>query len=94
MHSRHSPPAAPPAAPAATGDAPEDTLWTYAQLAARTHIPVSTWRWRVAQGLVPHVRLGPRTVRFAPRAIMAYLAAHARGGDAPVGGADGAGGVR
>ena len=55
------------------------TLWTYADLAERTKIPAGSLRMMVSRGLIPHLRVGPRTVRFDPNAIRAWLDSRARG---------------
>lgn len=50
-------------------------LHTYQQLAVLTGIPISTLYTLVERRLIPHVRLGPRTVRFEPDAIEAWIEA-------------------
>lgn len=50
-------------------------LITYRQLAALTGIPLSTLYTLVERRQIPHVRLGPRTVRFEPAAIEAWIEA-------------------
>ena len=54
-------------------------LLTYADLASLTQIPRATLRMMVLRGQVPHLRLGPRTVRFDPRAVTAWLESRAAG---------------
>lgn len=54
-----------------------DALYTYADLAALTKIPLGTLRQLVTRKRLPHVRVGPRTVRFDPAVIHAWLASRA-----------------
>ena len=56
-----------------------DALYTYADLAALTKIPSGTLRQLVSRGRLPHLRVGPRTVRFDPTVIRAWLASRAVG---------------
>lgn len=56
--------------------ATSEPLWTYEQLSKATGVPVGTWRAKVSRREVPHVRLGPRNVRFQPSAIADYIARH------------------
>lgn len=53
-----------------------DTI-TYRQLALITGLPESTLRVWVHKRLLPHLRLGPRTVRFRRTEIERWLAARA-----------------
>lgn len=48
-------------------------LLTYAQVAARTGLPVGTVYDLVHRGAIPHVRLGPRLVRFPEHELRAWL---------------------
>lgn len=57
-----------------------DALLTYKDLSVRTRLPQSTLRALVSRGKVPHLRIGPRTVRFDPVAIRGWLASLAEGG--------------
>ena len=54
-------------------DAP---LLTYQQAATRLGITLSTLYSLVHQRRVPHVRLGPRFVRFKPAELDAWVEAH------------------
>lgn len=56
------------------------TLWTYADLATYAKIPAASLRMMVSRGRVPHIRMGPRTVRFDQDVIRAWLVAHQSGG--------------
>jgi excisionase family DNA binding protein len=50
---------------------------TYAEVAAELHVKRGTlWFW-VSRGLIPHVRLGPRTVRFRREDLRRWLEQHA-----------------
>lgn len=50
-------------------------LISYAEATALTGIPHRSLAKRVAAGEVPHVRLGPRTVRFDEEELRAWLEA-------------------
>jgi excisionase family DNA binding protein len=60
---------------------------SYTEAAALTGLPLGTLYALVAQRRIPHVRLGPRLVRFSRTQLEAWLSEHA----VPVGpGAEGA----
>jgi excisionase family DNA binding protein len=50
-----------------------DHLIGYARASARLGLPTSTLRDLVRRGKIPHVRLGPRLVRFAPAALDSWV---------------------
>ncbi|MBI2376599.1 MAG: helix-turn-helix domain-containing protein [Deltaproteobacteria bacterium] len=50
-------------------------LLTYRRLSELTGIPIGTLKSWVHHGRIPHVRLGPRCVRFRAEDIEAWLAA-------------------
>lgn len=52
-------------------------LLTYSQLAEITGLSKGTLYSMVANGEVPHVRLGKRFVRFTEEAVQAWLASRA-----------------
>jgi excisionase family DNA binding protein len=49
-------------------------LLTYAEVAERIGVPIGTVYSMVCRRQIPHVRLGPRTVRFSPEAVEAWIA--------------------
>jgi excisionase family DNA binding protein len=51
-------------------------LQTYGEMAARLGVPVGTLYAMVHHGRIPHVRLGPRLVRFDHEVIDAWLERH------------------
>lgn len=57
-----------------------EPLWTYRDLSDYARIPLASLRMMVCRGRLPHLRVGPRTVRFQPSAVRAWLAARAAGG--------------
>jgi excisionase family DNA binding protein len=48
-------------------------LLTYRDLARRLGVPVGTVHYWVCRNAIPHVRLGPRSVRFRPAEIERWL---------------------
>lgn len=54
-------------------------LWTYGELADFTKIPKGSLRTMVSRREIPHLRVGPRTVRFDPAVIVSWLDRRARG---------------
>lgn len=54
----------------------EGVLLTYDDLANRWQVPRSTLHWMVFQRRLPHLRLGPRTVRFDLQAIEEFERQH------------------
>jgi excisionase family DNA binding protein len=54
-----------------------DELLTYAQASSHLNLKINTLYGLVAQGRVPHVRLGRRLVRFYRRDLDAWLQEHA-----------------
>ena len=57
-------------------------LYDYNSLAERTNLAPGTLRRLVSAGTLPHLRIGPRTVRFDPDAIDAWLASRSAASDA------------
>jgi excisionase family DNA binding protein len=53
----------------------EDSMMTYRDVAAALGVPVGTVYSWVHTGAIPHVRLGPRLVRFSRASIEGWLAA-------------------
>ncbi len=53
-----------------------DEMITYAEVRRMTALPLGTLYALVARRQIPHVRLGPRLVRFRRGEIEAWLAAH------------------
>jgi excisionase family DNA binding protein len=51
------------------------TLWTYTATAKRLGLPTTSLRNMVARRTVPFIRIGPRTVRFEPSVVEAWLRA-------------------
>jgi excisionase family DNA binding protein len=51
-----------------------DKLLTYRDASRLLQIPVGTLQWMVNDHRIPHVRLGPRTVRFERAALEAWVA--------------------
>lgn len=60
----------------------DEPLWTYADLSRYTKIPTASLRMLVMRDLIPHMRVGPRTVRFMPAAVRAWLIARTEGNGA------------
>jgi len=56
-----------------------DPLLTYDDVVRMYRVPKGTLYFWVARGLIPHVRLGPRSVRFQPEALRRWLE-HREGG--------------
>jgi excisionase family DNA binding protein len=54
----------------------EQELLTYLQTSQIIGVPLGTLYALVAESRIPHVRLGPRLVRFRRSEIEAWLAAH------------------
>ena len=52
-----------------------ENLIEYRTLAKRWSIPVGTIYSMVSRGQIPHIRLGPRTVRFDPTELEQWLRA-------------------
>jgi excisionase family DNA binding protein len=52
-------------------------LMTYDEAAKALHLKLGTLYALVAQGRIPHVRLGRRLVRFSRAALEAWLREHA-----------------
>jgi excisionase family DNA binding protein len=50
-----------------------ETMMTYRQLADWWGVPIGTLYAWVAQGVIPHVRLGSRCVRFERDVVEAWL---------------------
>ncbi len=48
-------------------------LLTYQEASSRLAVPVDTLYGWVSEGRIPHVRLGPRTVRFETAELDAWL---------------------
>jgi excisionase family DNA binding protein len=55
----------------------QSTLMNYAAAAAHLAIPVGTLRHLVSKHRIPHIRLGPRFVRFDVAKLDEWTAAHA-----------------
>lgn len=51
----------------------DEKYLTYKQLADRLHLPVGSLYGKVARGEIPHVRFGPRTVRFDEAKVEQWL---------------------
>lgn len=49
---------------------------TYKEVATMLGVPVGTLYAMVFQKRIPHIRLGPRFVRFSQEAIMVWLGRH------------------
>jgi excisionase family DNA binding protein len=58
----------------AVSDEPDTTPMGYEEAAALTGVSESTLRWWVHMGRIPHLRLGPRTVRFEPAVLLEWMA--------------------
>ena len=58
-----------------TGDASVTEMLTYQQTSAFLNVPVGTLYDWVHRKVVPHVRLGPRLVRFPLAALVRWLEA-------------------
>jgi excisionase family DNA binding protein len=56
--------------------AAEQNLLTYSETSQIIGVPLGTLYALVAQSRIPHVRLGPRLVRFRRTEIEAWLVAH------------------
>ncbi len=54
----------------------EPLLMTYKALKEKYGFPTGTIRRLVFEGNIPHIRLGPRSVRFETEKIDAWLASH------------------
>jgi excisionase family DNA binding protein len=48
-------------------------LLTYREVARRLGVPVGTVHYWVCRNAIPHVRLGPRSVRFRPAELELWL---------------------
>lgn len=59
------------------GQPGSEALLTYAQVAAELHVKKGTLFYWVSQGLIPHIRLAPRTVRFRREDLRRWLEGHA-----------------
>ena len=55
----------------------DNNLLTYGDVERITGVPRTTWRVWVHLQRVPHVRFGPRTVRFRRAEIERWIAEHA-----------------
>lgn len=55
------------------------TLWTYKDCAQFLSMSENTLRRHTAAGLVPHLKVGPRLVRFVPAVVQEWAAQKARG---------------
>jgi excisionase family DNA binding protein len=64
-------------------DAPDTTPIGYEEAQALTGVSESTLRWWVHMGRIPHLRLGPRTVRFERPVLLEWMAQRRKGGEAP-----------
>ena len=53
---------------------PHETLLDYAAVSKMINVSVGTLRWLVHDRRIPHLRLGPRTIRFERRAIERWIA--------------------
>lgn len=53
----------------------ERAFLDYAAASRMTSISIGTLRWLVHEHRIPHLRLGPRTVRFERRTIESWIAA-------------------
>lgn len=51
-----------------------DEVWKVEDVAAYLGVPKKTIYNKVAQGTIPHVRIGERTIRFRKSAIEQWLA--------------------
>ena len=54
-----------------------EELVTYAQASKLLNLKLGTLYALVAQGRIPHIRLGGRLVRFSPSALEAWMAERA-----------------
>lgn len=55
----------------------DDSMLTYRQVAVALGVPVGTVYAWVHNGAIPHVRLGPRLVRFSRASVQRWLDARA-----------------
>ena len=53
---------------------PHETLLDYATVSKMINVSVGTLRWLVHDRRIPHLRFGPRTIRFERRAIERWIA--------------------
>lgn len=53
----------------------DDELLDYAVVSRMTALSVGTLRWLVYEQRIPHLRFGPRTVRFERQVIKRWIAA-------------------
>lgn len=53
----------------------DDELLDYEAVGKMTALKVGTLRWLVHEQRIPHLRFGPRTVRFEQQAIKHWIAA-------------------
>lgn len=60
-------------------------LWTYTEAIERLGMPRGTLSRLVMEQRIPHLRLGPRTVRFDPGDLDEWLTAHRVAGRRPGG---------
>lgn len=58
------------------GEYNTDVLMTYKEAAAFLRMPVGTLSSLVCRRRIPHVRLGPRTVRFERHVLETWMEAH------------------
>ena len=68
-----------PIEPAPSDSQPEE-LYTYDEVSSMLKVSKNTLYFWVAQGVIPHVRLGPRTVRFRRSELHAWLQGNGNGG--------------
>ena len=54
---------------------PHESLLNYPTVSELTNLSVGTLRWLVHERRIPHLRFGPRTIRFERRAIERWIAA-------------------
>ena len=61
-------------APSQLAPAPaHQLLWSYREFSAVSGLPLGTLYAKVFAGEVPHIRLGPRSVRFEPEVVLEWL---------------------
>lgn len=60
------------------GNVTESALLTYEQAAAYLSTPINTLRSMVHRKTVPHIRMGPRSVRFRRETLDRWLAERER----------------
>jgi excisionase family DNA binding protein len=51
-----------------------EKLLTYSELSEQTGIPVRSLRTLVSTGVLPHLRFGHRTIKFAPSKVEKAIA--------------------